>query len=82
MTTIEHNELRGITLKNLAVTIVSTASIVVSVMTTYFQLKADIHDVKTQQDSQTRVNEIRLKVVEGQIAVLQREIEEIKTDKK
>jgi hypothetical protein len=82
MTTIEHNELRGITLKNLAVTIVSTASIVVSVMTTYFQLKADIQTVKTSQDSQTRVNEIRLKVVEGQIAVLQREIEEIKINKK
>jgi cell division protein FtsL len=82
MTTIEHRELKGITLKNIIVTIVSTASIVISVMTTYFQLKDDIHDVKTAQDSQNRVNELRLKLLETQVAVLQHEIDEIKTNKK
>ena len=78
MTTIEHRELKGITLKNLVVTIISTASIVISVMTTYYQLKGDIYEVKVEQNSQNRVNEIRLKIVEGQIALLQREVEEIK----
>jgi cell division protein FtsL len=80
MTAIEHRELKGITIKNLIVTIVSTASIVVSVMTTYFQLKNDIHDVKTVQDTEYRVNEIRLKVLEGNVAVLQREVDEIKEE--
>ena len=78
MTTIEHKELKGITVKNLVVTIVSTASIVASVMTTYFQLKDDIRDVRLRQETQARVEEIRLKVLENQVAVLQREVDEIK----
>jgi hypothetical protein len=78
MTSIEHRQLKGITIKNIIVTIVSTASIVMSVVTTYFELKGDIKDVKNQNEAQTRVNEIRLKVLEGQVAVLQRQMGEIK----
>ncbi len=78
MTSIEHQQLKGITIKNLLVTIVSTASIVASVMTTYFELKADISQVRETQDAQTRVNEIRLKVLEGQMAVLQTEVEQLR----
>ena len=81
MTTFEHKELKGITIKNIVITIISTASIVLSVMTTYFQLKGDIHDVRIQQDAQNRINEIRLKVLEGQVTLLQREVEQIKTKK-
>ncbi|MEB0262668.1 hypothetical protein [Mucilaginibacter sp. 10I4] len=81
MTSIEHRQLKGITIKNIVVTIISTASIVASVMTTYFELKSDINEVKLDQQSQTRVNEIRLKVLESQVAVLQREMEEIKPTK-
>ncbi len=61
MTTIDQQILKGITIKNLVVTIISTASIVVSVMTSYFQLKGDIHDIKTVQESQSRINEIPFK---------------------
>ena len=78
MTTIEHRELKGITLKNLVVTVISTASIVASVMTTYFQLKVDIREVKITQEAQTRINKIRLKVLENEIAVLQQQVEETK----
>jgi hypothetical protein len=79
MTAIEHKELKGITIRNLVVTIVSTASIVASVMTTYFQLKDDIRDIRLAQQTQNRVNDIRLKVLENQVAVLQRQVDEIKT---
>lgn len=79
MTSLEHRQLKGITIKNIIVTILSTASIVFSVMTTYFELKGDIQDVKISQDAQNRVNEIRLKVLEGQVALLQQEVKEIKT---
>ena len=71
MTTIEHRELKGITIKNLLVTIFSTASIVASVMTSYLQLKSDIHDIKIAQETQNRVYDIRLKVLETQVSVLQ-----------
>ena len=64
------------------VTIASTISIVVSVMTSYFQLKGDIKDIRSSQDTQSRVNEIRLKVLEGQVNVLQQEVQELKEGKK
>jgi len=82
MTTIDQQILKGITVKNLVVTIISTASIVVSVMTSYFQLKGDIHDIKTTQESQTRINEIRLKVLENNVAVLQQQVNDIKSERK
>lgn len=79
MTAIEHKELKGITIRNLVVTIFSTASIVASVMATYFQLKNDVHDVSIKQETQARVYEVRLKVLEGQVAVLQHQVDELKT---
>ncbi|MBB6108982.1 hypothetical protein [Mucilaginibacter lappiensis] len=82
MTTIEHREIKGITLKNILVTVLSTISIVMSVMTTYFQLKSDIKDVRSTQEIQSRVNEIRLKVLEGQVAILQQDVNKLKDNKK
>jgi hypothetical protein len=78
---IEHQQIKGITVKNIIVTVISTVSIVVSVMGTYFELKGDIKDVRVQQDTQNRVNDIRLKVMEGQIAVLQHEVEQLKEER-
>jgi hypothetical protein len=77
MTTIEHRELKGITIKNLLVTIISTASIVATVMTSYLQLKNDIHDIKMSQETQNRVYDIRLKVLETQVSVLQHQVDEL-----
>ena len=81
MTSIEHRQLKGITIKNIVVTIISTASIVTSVMASYFQLKSDISEVKVRQEAQTRINEVRLRVLEGQVTVLHREVEDIKSVK-
>lgn len=81
MTTIEHRELKGITIKNLLVTIVSTASIVASVMTSYLQLKSDIHDIRISQETQNRIYDIRLKVLETQVSVLQHQVDEINKNK-
>ncbi len=78
MTAIEHRELKGITIKNLVVTIVSTASIVASVMTTYFGLKTDINEIKASQETEAKINNIRIKMLEGQVSLLQREVDEIK----
>ncbi|MGZ3891177.1 MAG: hypothetical protein ACXVI9_11805 [Mucilaginibacter sp.] len=78
MTTIEHRELKGITVRILIVTIVSTASIVASVMTTYFQLKESVNNIRLNQETQNRVNDVRLKVLENQVTVLQRQVDGIK----
>jgi len=81
MTTIEHKELKGITVRNLLVTILSTASIVASVMTSYLQLKFDIHEIKLAQETQNRVNDIRLKVLESSVSVLQQQVNDIKAER-
>ena len=78
MTAIEHRELKGITIKNLVVTIVSTASIVASVMTTYFGLKSDIQEIRQSQQTEAKINNIRIKVLEDQVNLLQKEVDEIK----
>ena len=81
MTTIEHRELKGITIKNLLVTIFSTTSIVASVMTSYFQLKGDIHDIKISQETQSRIYDIKLKILETEVTVLQQRVDEISKDR-
>jgi sensor domain CHASE-containing protein len=81
MTAIEHKELKGITVKNMFVTVISTASIVASVMTTYFNLKSDVSDLRARQETTDRVNEIRLKVLESQVNILQQQVQEIKYNK-
>lgn len=81
MTAIEHQELKGITVKNIIVTVVSTASIVASVMTTYFNLKNDMTDLRSKQETTDRVNEIRLKVLENEVNILQQQVQEIKNNK-
>ena len=81
MTTIEHKELKGITVKNVVVTLISTASIVASVMTTYFGLKNDISEIKNEQAVETRINNIRLKILENEVAILQEQVNDQKPDK-
>ncbi|MCJ8208650.1 hypothetical protein MUY27_02955 [Mucilaginibacter sp. RS28] len=78
---IEEQQIRGITVRNIIVTIISTVSIVVSVMTTYFQLKEAIYDIKSTQENQTRINDLRLKVLENQVNVLQKEIDKLELKK-
>lgn len=81
MTAIEHKELKGITIKNILVTIFSTASIVASVMTTYFNLKSEVTELRDRQETIDRVNELRLKVLESQVGILQQQVQEIKYNK-
>ena len=82
MTAIEHTELKGITIRNMIVTVISTASIVASVMTTYYGLKNDIMEIKSTQETETSINNIRIKMLEGQVTLLQAEITTIKNYKK
>jgi len=82
MTAIEHTELKGITIRNMIVTVISTASIVASVMTTYYGLKNDIMEIKSTQETEASINNIRIKMLEGQVTLLQAEITAIKQYKK
>ena len=78
MTALEHRELKGITIKNLVVTIMGTASIVASVVSTYFGLRYEIEDIRISQRTEERINNMRIKVLEDEMVLLQREVDEIK----
>jgi len=78
MTTLENHQLKGITIKNVVVTIVSTASIVASVVTTYFGLKTDIQTIKASQEAEARVNNLRISILESEVTLLQKEVDEIR----
>ena len=51
-------------------------------MTSYFALKSDICEVKSNTETTTRVNEVRLKMLESQVALLQQEVNQLKEIKK
>lgn len=74
----ENQTLKGVTLKNLLVTIVSTASIVASVLCTYYGLKSDMQEMRQSQQSETRVNNIRIGILEQQVSLLQAQMKELK----
>lgn len=78
----EHSQLKGITIKNMIVTIICTASIVASVMTTYFNLKSQIIEVRDDQNLSNRIMDIRIKLLESQIIVVQQQIGELQKSKK
>lgn len=78
MTAIEHKELRGITIKNLVVTIMGTASIVTSVVTTYLGLRSDIHDLSITQKTESRIYDLKIKALENELAIMQDEFDALK----
>lgn len=78
MTSIENHQIKGITIKNIVVTIISTVSIVASVTTAYFGLKSEIQAVKSDMTTETRINNLRLTVLENQVTLLQKQINEMK----
>jgi len=78
MTAIEHKELRGITIKNLVVTIMGTASIVTSVVTTYLGLRSDIHDLSITQKTESRIYDLKIKALEDELVIIQDELDDLK----
>jgi len=78
MTTLENHQIKGITVKNIIVTLISTVSIVVSVMTAYYGLKSDIQKISADRISETRLANLRLTLLENEVALLQKEVNAIK----
>jgi hypothetical protein len=50
-------------------------------MTTYFNLQNNMNQLRDRQETTDRVNEIRLKVLESQVNILQQQVQEIKYNK-
>ncbi len=82
MTSIEHREIRGITIKNIIVTVISTASICITVMTTYFQLQSDINSNRSEYKSDQRIVDLRLRAIEDHQKIIDQQMAELNYDKK
>lgn len=74
MTTLENHQIKGLTIKSAVLTLLSTISIVTSVTTAYYGLKTEIQKNKADQETETRLTNLRLTVLENQVALLQKEI--------
>lgn len=81
MTSIERLEIKGITVRIMLAMILSTAGIVGSVMTTYFNLKDDIRDVREHQQTTDKINDIKIKILEANVSTLNQELADIKKTK-
>jgi len=68
---IEHTQLKGLTIKNMIVTIACTTSMVIAVMGAYYGLK-----------SQNDINDLRIRVTEARITVLEQQIREMQLKNK
>lgn len=80
MTGIENQTLKGITIKNMIVTVVCTASIVASVMGTYYSLRDDIKSSTRQSEEHQRINELRLNSLENRQNIIDQQIRELQSN--
>lgn len=62
----EHTQLKGLTIKNMIITITCTASIVITIMSAYSGLK-----------SQNDINDLRIRVTEARVTVLEQNLREL-----
>lgn len=72
---IENRPIRGFTVKNIIMVVMSTASIVYTVVTTSNDIREQIKDLKNQQETVNRVNDIRLKILETDVTILKQEVQ-------
>ena len=77
----EHSQLKGITIKNMIVTVVCTASLVVTIMGAYSGLKESMTEQRLRQDTQNQLIDLRLKAVEDQQIIIRQQIKEIQDRK-
>lgn len=74
----ENQYLRGFSLRNLLTTIASTAAIMWTIGTSVNEFKDAIRDIKADQ----KVLELKINAVEKRLDIIQKQIDEMKDNKK
>jgi len=77
----EHNQIKGITIKNMIVTVVCTASIVASVTTAYFGITNSISSIGYKQEEQNKIIDLRIRTLEDQQKLIREEIRDLQMKK-
>jgi hypothetical protein len=78
----EHSQLKGITIKNMLVTIACTATIVSSGMGAYFGLQKSIDRATYKQDEQNKIFDLRLKTVEDHQKLIDIQLQDLQQVKR
>lgn len=77
----EHSQLRGITIKNMMVTIVCTATLVSTILASYYGIRDDMKDIKDNQNTYNKITDLRLKAIEDRQNILEMQIGELRKSK-
>lgn len=80
MTPLETKELRGVSVKLLAWLVGSTATIVVSVMTSYFTLSSKIDTLQRDKAADERFNDLKIQTIQTQVQGIQVQIENLRNE--
>lgn len=75
----EHSELKGVTLKNMIVTIACTATIVATGVGAYSGIQKSIDNLGYRQDEQNKLIDLRIRTLEDQQKLMNIEIRELQT---
>lgn len=67
MEPIEQKIIQGISAKTLVTIIICTGSIMLTVLGTYYGLKADITDVRASKDSESKLNDLKMRVMDQRL---------------
>ncbi len=67
MDPIENKEIRGLSVRNMLTIIGCTIGSTLTTLTTYYNLKSDITDVRVSKDSDARLNDLKMRVMDQRI---------------
>lgn len=76
---IESKELRGISIRTMLTVIICTGSIMLTVLGTYFNLKADVTDVRVTKDSDAKLNDLKMRIMDQRIDAMGIQLKDINT---
>ncbi len=74
---IENREIRGLSYKTGLTVLISTITIVVSLVTIYFLLKAEIGNIRLEKAKDDKYNDMRMNIIETNMKVLDQKIDNL-----
>lgn len=74
---IENKEIRGLSIRNMLTIIACTIGSTLTTLTTYYNLKSDITDVRVSKDSDARLNDLKMRVMDQRIDAMEIQIKDL-----
>lgn len=74
---IENKEIRGLSYRTFTAILISTTTIVISIASFYFLLKADISTINLNKAKDDKYNDLRMQIMETSVKELQTRVDRI-----